>query len=75
VSKITESTLIPISLVITVVSISVWIAAVSFETKANTVTLDKTETKVQFLEEKVIKQNEMVIERLSRIEEQLKGKR
>lgn len=70
--KITENTLLPISLVSSLVGGIVWLSVIWANGSENTKSIDKLFVRQDQIEATIIEQNQMVIEKLSRLEEQMK---
>lgn len=70
-SRITEGTLIPISLVITIIGGVIWLSVIFYKTDANADAIAELKGKQSLLEDKIYLHNQDVIQRLSRIEAKL----
>ena len=71
-SKITENTLIPISLLSVLAGGIFWLSAIYANGNENTKNIDKLFVRQDQVEATIVEQNQKVIEKLSRLEEQMK---
>lgn len=69
--KLTESTLIPISLVVTLLGGVFWLSAMWSQVQAASEDIAEVTQKQEVLSDKLIEQNQQIIERLARIEARL----
>lgn len=72
--KITESTLIPISLVGTIIGGIVWLSVIYFKAEAAANDIDKIEQRLEVLQSKIVEQNEKILEKVTRLETRLESK-
>lgn len=70
-NRITEKTLIPISLVITILGGIIWLTILAENTKANTQSLTNLETEHRALAKDLVETQKKMIESLTRIETKL----
>ena len=74
-TKITEKTLIPLSLVISIVGGVFWLTTMWADTQANALTIEKIEFKQEKFSRAVVDKLDDIKDRLARIEERQKRDR
>jgi hypothetical protein len=74
-NKLTESTLLPLSLVLTIIGGATWMTKIYFTSEAAAAQVDKIERKYETFSDAVIIKLESINDRLARIEERLKKER
>jgi len=72
IGKITENTLVPVSLMLVLVGGVVWLSSIFYKTEANAQRLSSIENKYDIERDKFDKRYQDLIERLTRIEERIK---
>ena len=70
-NSITEKTLIPVSLVITFISVALWVSAIWYDTKANAKDIESLKIEKKVLAEQLVQIQKIMIEKLTRIETKL----
>ena len=73
-SKITETTLIPLSLLGTIVGGVVWLSVIYYKAEAAASDIDKIEQRLEVLQQKIVEQNEKILEKVTRLETKLESK-
>ena len=71
-TKITENTFIPISLVISILGGGTWLSAVWYDTKANATSLSEIKIEQKILARELVDTQKKMIEDLAVIKEKLK---
>jgi len=70
-NKITENTLIPVSLVISIIGGAVWVSAIWYDTRANAKSIEKIKEDQKVLANELVQTQKIMIEKLTRIETKL----
>ena len=73
-NKITENTLIPISLLGTIIGGVVWLSVIYYKAEASASDIQKIEAKLEILQNRIIDQNEKILEKVTRLETKLESK-
>lgn len=72
--KLTEQTLIPLSLVGSIIGGVVWLSVIYYKSEASASKLEKLELKLEYLQEKLVLQNEKILERMAVLETKMDRK-
>ncbi len=70
-NEITEKTLIPLSLLGTIVGGVVWLSVIYYKTEATAASVHKLENRLEILQDKIVYQNEKILEKVTRLETKL----
>lgn len=72
--KLTEQTLIPLSLVGSIIGGVIWLSVIYYKSEASAAKLEKLELKLEYLQEKLVMQNEKILERMAVLETKMDRK-